>query len=200
MLHSICQQIQQWPQVCKMSVFIPVPKDVLTTLQLHSSNTPACKELTNWKRPWCWEGFGAGGEANNRWWDGWIASLTWWIWVLSKLWELMMDREVWHAVIHGVANSGHDWVTELNWTEHASQVMLKLRQARLQKHMTHEIPDVQVGFRKRRGTRDQISNIQQIIKKGREFHKKKKKKNPLLLYWLHQSLWLCGSQQTVVIK
>ena len=40
-----------------------------------------CKELTHWKRPWCWEGSGAGGEGGDRGWDGWIASSTWWTWV-----------------------------------------------------------------------------------------------------------------------
>ena len=55
----------------------------------------------------------------------------------------------------------------------------------------HELPDVQAGFRKGKGTRDQIANIHWIIEKAREFEK-----HPLLLYWLRQSLWLCGSQQT----
>ena len=54
---------------------------------------------------------------------------------------------------------------------HASKVMLKILQARLQQHMTCELPDVQAGFRKGRGTRDQISNIRWIIKKAREFQK-----------------------------
>ena len=49
--------------------------------------------------------------------------------------------------------------------------MLKLLQARLQQHMTNEIPDVQAGFRKGRGTRDQIANIHWIIENAREFHK-----------------------------
>ena len=49
--------------------------------------------------------------------------------------------------------------------------MLKILQARLQQHMNHELPDVQAGFRKVRGTRDQIANIQWIIKKAREFQK-----------------------------
>ena len=48
---------------------------------------------------------------------------------------------------------------------HASKVMLKIFQARLQQYMNHEIPDVQVGFRKGKGTRDQIANIHWIIKK-----------------------------------
>ena len=47
--------------------------------------------------------------------------------------------------------------------------MLKILQARLQKHMTREFPDIQAGFRKGRGTRDQIVNIHWIIEKAREF-------------------------------
>ena len=54
---------------------------------------------------------------------------------------------------------------------HASKIMLKILQARLQQYTNCEIPDVQVGFRKGRGTRDQISNIHLIIKKAREFQK-----------------------------
>ena len=54
---------------------------------------------------------------------------------------------------------------------HASKVMLKILQARFQQYKNHEIPDVQAGFRKGRGTRDQIANIRWIIKKAREFQK-----------------------------
>ena len=54
---------------------------------------------------------------------------------------------------------------------HASQVMLKILQARLPQYMNRELPDVQAGFRKGRGTRDQIDNIRWIIKKAREFQK-----------------------------
>ena len=50
--------------------------------------------------------------------------------------------------------------------------MLKILQARLQQYVNHELPDVQAGFRKGRGTRDQIANIHWIIKKAREFQKK----------------------------
>ena len=49
--------------------------------------------------------------------------------------------------------------------------MLKILQARLQQHMNHELPDVQAGFRKGRGTRDQIANIRWIMEKAREFQK-----------------------------
>ena len=59
--------------------------------------------------------------------------------------------------------------------------------------MNRELPDDQAEFRKGTGTRDQIINIHWIIEKAREFQKK----HLLLLYWLRQILWLCGSQQTV---
>ena len=54
---------------------------------------------------------------------------------------------------------------------HASKVMLKILQARLQQYMNRELPDVQPGFRKGRVTRDQIANIRWVIKKAREFPK-----------------------------
>ena len=75
---------------------------------------------------------------------------------------------------------------------HASKVILKLVQARLQQYMSCESPDIQAGFRKGRGTRDQIANICWIMEKARV-----PEKHLFLLYWLCQSLWLCGSQQTV---
>ena len=55
---------------------------------------------------------------------------------------------------------------------HASEVMLKLFQARLQQHVNQELPEVQAGFRKGRETRDQIANIYWITEKAREFQKK----------------------------
>ena len=55
---------------------------------------------------------------------------------------------------------------------HASKVMLKILQARLQQYVNCELPDVQAGFRKGRGTRDQVANIRWIIEKAREFSRK----------------------------
>ena len=75
---------------------------------------------------------------------------------------------------------------------HACKVMLKILQARLQQYVDCGFPDVQTGFRKAEES-DQIADICWIIEKAREFQKKQL----LLLYWLHQSLWLCGSQETV---
>ena len=61
-----------------------------------------------------------------------------------------------------------------NWTElteHTSKVTLIILQARLQQYMNRDLPDVQAGFRKGRGTRDQIANIRWIMEKAREFQK-----------------------------
>ena len=100
MLHSRCQQIwktQQWPQVWKRSVFIPIPK---------KGNAKECSNYCT------------------------IALIS-----------------------------------------HTSKVMLKILQARLQQYVNHELPDVQVGFRKGRETRDHIANICWAIEKAREFQK-----------------------------
>ena len=61
--------------------------------------------------------------------------------------------------------------TQIALSSHASKVMLKILQARLQQYVNSELPDVQAGFRKGRGTRDQIANICWIVEKAREFQK-----------------------------
>ena len=82
-----------------------------------NSNTLATsyEELTHWKRLWCWEGLGAGGEGDDRRWDGWMASPTrWtWVWVNSGSWRWTGRPGVlWFM---GSQRVGHDWTTELNW-------------------------------------------------------------------------------------
>ena len=75
-----------------------------------------CKELTHWKRPWCWERLKAGGEGDNRGWEGWMASLTrWtWVWVSSRSWWWTGRPGVLQSM--GSQRVGHDWAIELNWT------------------------------------------------------------------------------------
>ena len=75
-----------------------------------------CEELTHWKRLWCWEGLGAGGEGDVRGWDDWMASLTRWrrVWVNSRSWWWTGRPGVLQFM--GLQRVGHDWATELNWT------------------------------------------------------------------------------------
>ena len=84
-------------------------------LKLKLQYFTSCEELTYWKRPWCWEGLGAGGEGDDRGWDGWMASLTrWaWVWVNSRSWWWTERPGVLRFM--GSQRVGHDWATELNW-------------------------------------------------------------------------------------
>ena len=75
---------------------------------------------------------------------------------------------------------------------HVSKVMLKILQARLQQYMNHELPDVQAGFRKAKGTRHQIASIHWLVEKAGEFQK-----NTYFCFVDYAKAFDCGSQQTV---
>jgi len=68
-------------------------------------------------KDWCWEGLGAGGEGDNRGWDGWMASLTWWtwVWVNSRSWWWTGRPGVLWSM--GSQRVGHDWATDLIWSD-----------------------------------------------------------------------------------
>ena len=110
-----CKEIQPvHPKGDKSWVFIGG-----TDAEAGNSNTLATswEELTHWKRPWYWEGLGGGVEGDNRGWDGWMASPTWWAWVWvnsGSLWWTGRPGVLWFM---GSRRVGHDWATELNWTE-----------------------------------------------------------------------------------
>ena len=91
--------------------------------------------------------------------------------------ELLDHMVVLLIIFWGFTNfHSHQQCTNISFSlnpliSHASKVMLKILQARLQQYVSRELPDVQAGFRKGRGTRDQIANIRWIFEKAREFQK-----------------------------
>ena len=149
------------------------------------------RENRNWERDACTPVFNAalctiaGTRKQPR-----CSSTGEWI---QKLWYMMMLWKVLHSICQQIWKTQQwpqDWKRSVfipipkkgNAKEcsnyrtiavilHASKVMLKILQARLQQYVNHELPDVQAGFRKGRGTRDQIANIYWIIEKAREFQK-----------------------------
>ena len=83
-----------------------------------------------------------------------------------------MPEELWTDVHETVQEAGIKTIPKEKKCTHASKVMLKILQDRLQQYVNCELPDVQASFRKDRGTRDQIANIRWIMEKAREFQKK----------------------------
>ena len=88
-------------------------------LKLKLQNTLAiwCKELTHWKTPWCWERLKVGGEGDDRGWNCWMVSLTKWAWVWVNSWSWWGTGRPGLPQSTGLQRVGHDWPTELNWTE-----------------------------------------------------------------------------------
>ena len=80
-----------------------------------STLATSCEELNRWKRLWCWEGLRAGGEGDDRGWDGWMASLTWWTWawVNSRSWW-WTGRP---GVLQFMGSQESDTTERLSWTE-----------------------------------------------------------------------------------
>ena len=66
-------------------------------------------------KDWCWEGLGAGGEGDDRGWDGWMASPTWWTWVWMNSGSWWWTGRPGVLQFMGSQRVGHDWATELNW-------------------------------------------------------------------------------------
>ena len=114
--------------------------------------------------------------------------------ICQQIWRTQQCPQDWKRSIFipipkkGNAKEYSDYCT-IALISHASKVMLKILQARFQQYVSRELPDVQAGFRKGRGTRDQIANICWIIKKAREFQRS--------IYFTTKPKPLCGSQQTV---
>ena len=83
------------------------------------------RRVDSLEKTWCWEGLGAGGEGDNRGWDGWMASPTQWAWVWvnsGSLWWTGRPGVLWFM---GSQRGGHNWATELNWTELICKLEIK---------------------------------------------------------------------------
>ena len=82
-----------------------------------NSNTLAtsCEKLTHLKRLWCWERLKAGGEGDDRGWDGWMAPPTQWRWVWASSGSWWWTRRPGVLQSMGSQKVGHNWTTELNW-------------------------------------------------------------------------------------
>ena len=96
--------------------------------------------------------------------------------ICQQIWKTQLWPQDWKRSVFipipkkGTAKECSNYHT-IALISHASKVILKILQARLQQYVNHELPDVQAGFRKGRGTRDQIANIRQITKKAKGFQK-----------------------------
>ena len=96
--------------------------------------------------------------------------------IFQQIWKTQQWPQDWkRSIFIPIPKTGNtkEWSNyhTIALISHASKVMLKILQARLQEYVNHELSDVQAGFRKGRGTRDQIANISWIIEKAREFQK-----------------------------
>ena len=83
-------------------------------LRYTNTLTTCCKELTHWKRPWCWESLKAGGEGDDRRWDSWMVSSIRWtgVWASSRSWWWTGKPGVLQSM--GSQRVRHDWATKLN--------------------------------------------------------------------------------------
>ena len=117
--------------------------------------------------------------------------------ICQQIWKTQQWPQDWKkSVFIPIPKKGNakefSYYCTITLISHASKVMLKILKARLQQYMNRKLPDVQAGFRKGRGTKDQTANICWIIKKAREFQKKTS-----ISVLLTTSKPLCGSQQTL---
>ena len=158
-------------------------KNAQTMAQLHSSHTLTMATHSStlvWKIPWMEEPGRLQSTGSRRVRHNWATALS--------LFTFMHWRRKWQPTpvfLPGESQGqgsvvgcrlwgcrvGHGWCNLAAAAAHASKVMLKILQVRLQQYVNHELPDVQAGFRKGRGTRDQMANIHSMIEKAREFQK-----------------------------
>ena len=100
--------LKEFSPGCSLEGMIKLKSSTLAT---------SCEVLTRWKRLWCWEGLWAGGEGDDRGWDGWMASPTRWTWVWLNSGSWWWTRRPGVLRFMGSQRVRHEWATELIWTE-----------------------------------------------------------------------------------
>ena len=161
-----------------------------------SSNTLAtwCKELTHLKRPWCWERLKAGGEGDDRGWDGWMASPTQWTWVSvgSRSWWWTGRLGVLQSM--GSQRLRHNWATELNCWPIIDESYVYISQQISSHHsirnacsfLEEEMHPCNVAFPKRERTRVNSKESMQLPEKAASKSYTLAKNNTILLdIWVY---------------
>ena len=92
----------------------PDPDKMIILRHKSAMTTLSCDELTHWKRLWCWEGLGTGGEGDDRGWDGWMASPTRWMWVWMNSRSWWWTGRPGMLQFMGLQRVRHNWMTELS--------------------------------------------------------------------------------------
>jgi len=105
-----------------------------------------CLRLTYWKRLWCWEGLGARGEEDDRGWDDWMASLTWWMWVSVDSGSLWWTGRPGVLQFMGLQRVGHDWATDLIWSDLMTTEVKEFFSCLLENYISYFIMCVQVSY------------------------------------------------------
>ena len=82
------------------------------------------EEMSHWKRPWWWERMKAGGEGDDRGWDDWMTSLTQWTWVWASSGSWWWAGKTGMLQSMGLQGVRHNWVMDLNWTQHCESTTL----------------------------------------------------------------------------
>ena len=104
-------------------IYLPWNDGTMLRLKLQSFGH-WCEELTHLKRPWCRERLRAGGEGDDRGWDGWMASPTQWTWIWANSGSWWWTGRSGMLQSMGAQRVRHDWATELNWKEYLTKWLL----------------------------------------------------------------------------
>ena len=99
---------------CPLFLLPPIPPSI-RVFSNESTLRMRWPELTHWRRLWWWEGLEAGGEGDDRGWDGWMASLTPWTWVWANSGSWWWTGRPGVLRFMGSQTGRHDWATKLNW-------------------------------------------------------------------------------------